>query len=138
VVQLLSNVFLSKIPFFVLFLWTSAEKVSILTEYIAGGVSPCNTHTHTHTRTFRQFTSISTSPCMWTHSSSYSPLIPYIPKPPVQSTSPQFSYSCCCMMFILLSSIHFSFHSFKSDILCLSVTIRSHVHVCAVPGGSRD
>jgi len=38
------------------------------------------------------------------------PLIPSISKPPIQSTSPQFSYSYRSMKSILLSSSHLSFH----------------------------
>ena len=99
----------------------------------------------THLSTF--LISISTSPCLWTHSSLPYHLTPSISKPPIHSTSPQFSYSWCCMMMIilLLSPSHFSFESFKQDIfqtfrwnnVQYFQGIRSHVYVCAIPGGAR-
>ena len=65
------------------------------------------THTHTRTHILQHFIYNSPSAYLCPHSSLSYPLIPLISKPPIQSTSPQFSYSWCLMMFILLSSSHF-------------------------------
>ena len=77
-----------------------------------GSVSLYNTHTHISTF----YLPLHISP-LWTHSSLSYPIILFIFKPPIHSTSPQFSFSWCFMMkIILLSGNHFSFHIFKPDI----------------------
>jgi hypothetical protein len=66
----------------------------------------CLSTTHTYPSIFF---STSKPACLWAHSSlSYPSTLP-ISKPPVQSPSPQFYYSWCWMMFILLSSSHLCF-----------------------------
>jgi hypothetical protein len=80
-----------------------------LSLYITYTHARAHARTHTNTHLLPHFKYTSPSAFLWTHSSLSYPLIPPISKPPIQSTSPQFSYLWYLIMFILLFSSHLRF-----------------------------
>ena len=106
--------------------------MSILRQSNTGGVSLYNTkhpHTHTHLSTIHLHLH---APLHVDTLIFVLPLNPFHFQPAIQMTSPQFSYSCCCTSFILLSDSHFCFTVLRKIFFDLSIKLVYNISIeCA-------